>query len=76
MHEIINHTLEDDPDVEWSTIKQKLMSNYGSTKSRIDASLKLRDITMTDDETVGKYLAWARTLIKTKLRTTTQWNTE
>ena len=31
---------------------------------------------MTDDETVGKYLARARTLLKTKLRTTTQWDME
>ena len=74
--EIISHALEDDPDIEWSTIKRKLTSNYGSTKGRIDASLQLRGITMKEDETVGEYLVPARTLIKTKLRVPTQWNTE
>ena len=74
-HEIISHTLEDDPDVKWPTTKKKLISNYGLTKSRIDVSLKL-DITMTDDETVCEYLVHTRILVKTKLGMAIQWNTE
>ena len=31
---------------------------------------------MTDNETVGEYLARARTLFKAKLRYAAQWNTE
>ena len=32
VHEIIHHTLQEDADVEWSAIKRKLTSNYGSTE--------------------------------------------
>ena len=32
VHEIIHHALQGDADVEWSVIKRKLTSNYGSTK--------------------------------------------
>ena len=31
VHEIIHHVLQEDADVEWSAIKRKLTSNYGST---------------------------------------------
>ena len=31
VHEIIHHALQEDTDVEWSAIKRKLTSNYGST---------------------------------------------
>ena len=31
VHEIIHHALQEDAGVEWSAIKGKLMSNYGST---------------------------------------------
>ena len=75
-HEIIGCALEDNPDVDWATIKKKLTSNYGSTKSRIDASLQFKQLVMTDSETVGNYLARASTLFKTKLRYAAQWNTE
>ena len=30
VHEIIHHTLQEDAGVEWSAIKRKLMSSYGS----------------------------------------------
>ena len=31
VHEIIHHALQEDADIEWSAIKRKLTSNYGST---------------------------------------------
>ena len=31
VHEIIYHALQEDADIEWSAIKRKLTSNYGST---------------------------------------------
>ena len=31
VHKIIHHTIQEDADVEWSVIKRKLTSNYGST---------------------------------------------
>ena len=31
VHKIIHHALQEDTDVEWSAIKRKLTSNYGST---------------------------------------------
>ena len=31
VHEIIHHVLQEDADIEWSAIKRKLTSNYGST---------------------------------------------
>ena len=38
-HKIISHTIAEDEDVEWSVIKRKLMSNYRSTRSGIEASV-------------------------------------
>ena len=40
VHEIIHHALQEDADIEWSAIKRKLTSNYGSTRSGIEASVK------------------------------------
>ena len=31
VHKIIHHMLQEDTDIEWSAIKRKLTSNYGST---------------------------------------------
>ena len=67
-HEIISHAVAEDPDVEWSDIKRKLTSNYGSMQSRIKASVKISKLLMISDETVGEYLARARTLIKLKIK--------
>ena len=53
-HEIISHTLAEDTDVEWSDIKRKLTSNYGSTRSGIEASVKILKLSMTSEETVGE----------------------
>ena len=52
-------------------IKRKLTSNYGSTRSGIEANVKL---TMNSEETVGEYLARAKTLVKSKLKDTTSWH--
>ena len=41
VHEIIHHALQEDTNVEWSTIKRKLTSNYRSTQSEIEASVKI-----------------------------------
>ena len=41
VHEIISHAIVEDPDVEWLDIKRKLTSKYGSTRSRIEASVKI-----------------------------------
>ena len=72
-HEIISHTVAEDPDVEWSTISKKLISNYRATKGNIDANIKITQLEMKEEETVGEYLARYRTLIKTKLKTRSQW---
>ena len=61
VHEIIHHTLAEDADVEWSVIKRKLISNYGSTRSGIKASVKISKLTMSSKETVGEYLMRAKT---------------
>ena len=50
-HEIISHAVAEDPDMEWSDIKRKLTSNYGSTRSRIEASVKISKHSMTSEET-------------------------
>ena len=71
VHEIIHHALQEDTNVEWSAIKRKLISNYGSTQSGIEASVKISKISMNSEETVGKYLARAKTLVKSKLKDTT-----
>ena len=73
-HEIISHMIAEDPDVEWSDIKRKLMSNYGSTQSRIEASVKISKLSMSSDKTVGEYLVRARTLIKSKLKNGAMWH--
>ena len=67
-HEIINHAIAEDADVEWSDIKRKLTSNYRSTRSGIEASVKISKLSMTSEETVGEYLARARTLVKSKIK--------
>ena len=75
-HEIITHVIEDDPEAGWEGIKRKLTSNYGATKSRMDAGIQLKNMSMKEDETLGEYLARARTLFKAKLKLDTQWNEE
>ena len=55
-HKIISHAIMEDPGMEWLDIKRKLMSNYGSTKSRIKASVKISKLSMSSDKTVGEYL--------------------
>ena len=57
VHKIINHTVAEDPDIKWSDIKRKLTNNYGSTRSGIEASVKITKLSMSSEETVGKYLA-------------------
>ena len=66
--------LQEDADVEWSAIKRKLTSNYGSTRSRIEASVKISKLSMNSEETVGEYLMRAKTLIKLKLKEATAWH--
>ena len=63
VHEIIHHMLQEDANVEWSVIKRKLTSNYGSTRSGIEASVKISKLSMNSEETVGEYLARAKTLV-------------
>ena len=75
-HEIITHVIEDDPAVGWEGIKRKLTSNYGATKSRMDAGIQLKNMAMKENETLGEYLARARTLFKAKLKLDTQWDEE
>ena len=70
-HEIISHAMAEDAVVEWSVIKEKLMSNYRSTISGIEASVKISKLSMSSSsqETVGEYLARSRTLVKSKKMT-------
>ena len=68
VHKIIHHTLPEDADLEWSVIKRKLTSNYASTQSGIEASVKISKLFMNSEETVGKYLARAKILVKSKLK--------
>ena len=75
-HEIITHVIEDDPAASWKGIKRKLTSNYGATKSRMDAGIQLKNMAMKENETLGEYLARARTLFKAKLKLDTQWDEE
>ena len=75
-NKIITHTIEDDTEANWANIKRKLINNYRPTNSRIDAGRQLAKIARKENETVGEYLARARTLFKTKLRSVTQWSTE
>ena len=74
VHEIIHHALQEDADIEWSVIKRKLTSNYSSTRSGIEASVKISKLTMNSEDTVGEYLARAKTLVKSKLKYTTSWH--
>ena len=74
VHEIIHHALQEDTDIEWSAIKRKLTSNYGSTRSGIEASVKISKLSMNSEETVGEYLARAKTLVKSKLKDATAWH--
>ena len=74
VHEIIHHALQEDTDIEWSVIERKLTSNYGSTQSGIEASVKISKLTMNSKETVGEYLARAKTLVKSKLKNTKSWH--
>ena len=74
VQEIIHHTLQEDADVEWSVIKRKLTSNYGLTRSGIEASVKISKLSMNSEETVGEYLARAKTLVKSKLKDATAWH--
>ena len=73
-HEIIHHALQEDANIEWSAIKRKLTSNYGSIRSGIEASVKISKLSMNSDEIVGEYLARAKTLVKSKLKETTAWH--
>ena len=74
VHEIISHAIEEDTDIEWSVIKRKLTSNYGSTRSGIEASVKISKLSMNSEETVGEYLARAKTLVKSKIKDATSWH--
>ena len=75
-HKIISHTIAEDLDVEWSDIRRKLTSNYGSTRSGIQASMKISKLSMSSDETVGEYLARARTQVKTEIKNIALWHLE
>ena len=74
VHEIIHHALQKDANIEWSAIKRKLTSKNGSTQSGIEASVKISKLSMNSEETVGKYLARAKTLVKSKLKDATAWH--
>ena len=74
VHAIIHHTLQEDADVEWSAIKRKLTSNYGSTQSGIEAGVKISKLSMNSEETVGEYLVRAKTLVKSKLKDAAAWH--
>ena len=74
VHKIIHYILQEDTDVEWAVIKRKLTSNYGSTRSGIEASVKISKLNMNSKETVGKYLTRAKTLVKLKLKDATSWH--
>ena len=74
VHEIIHRALQQDADIERSVIKRKFTSNYGSTRSGIEESLKISKLTMNGKETVGKYLTRAKTLVKSKIKDSTSWH--
>ena len=73
VHEIIHYALQEDADIEWSVIKRKLTTNYGSTRSGIEASVKISKLTMNSEETVSEYLARAKTLVTSKIKDATSW---
>ena len=66
--------LAEDTDVEWSVIKRKLTSNYGSTRSGIKASVKISKLSMNSKETVGEYLVRAKILVKSKIKDAISWH--
>ena len=74
VYEIIHHAIAEDADVEWSVIKRKLTSNYGSTRSGIEASVKILKLPMSNEETIGEYLMRAKTLVKSKIKDATSWH--
>ena len=76
VHEIIHHPIAEDADIEWSVIKKKLTGNYGSTRSGIEASVKISKLSMNSEETVGEYLTRAKTLVKSKIKDATSWNSD
>ena len=76
VHEIISRAVAEDADVEWSVIERKLTSNYGSMRSGIKASIKISKLSMTSEETVGKYFARAKTLVKSKIKDATLCNSD
>ena len=39
VHKIIHNAIAEDTDMEWSVIKKKVTSNYGSTQSGINAGV-------------------------------------
>ena len=62
--------------MEWSVIKRKLTSNYGSTRSGIEASVKISKLSMNSEETVGEYLVRAKTSVKSKIKDATLWHSD
>ena len=74
VHEIIHHAIAEDADVEWSVIRRKFTSNYGSTRSGIKASVKISKLSMNSEKTVSEYLARAKTLVKSKIKDATSWH--
>ena len=56
-HKIISHAVAEDLDIEWSMISKKLISNYGFTKSSIEANLKITKLQMLEEKMLGEYLA-------------------
>ena len=74
VHKIIHHALQEDANVKWSVIKRKPKSNYGTTRSGIEASVKISKLSMNSEETVGEYLTRAKTLVKSKLKDAKAWH--
>ena len=52
------------------------MSNYGSTRSGIKASVKISKLSMSSNKTVGEYLTGARTLVKSNIKNIAMWHSE
>ena len=46
----------------------------GSTRSGIEESVKISKLNMNSEETVGEYLARAKTLVKSKIKDATSWH--
>ena len=45
----------------------------GSTRNGIEESVKISKLNMNSEETVGEYLARAKTLVKSKIKDATSW---